>query len=116
MMDDLEAAINTMSRRGWRIILYPEKLPVFKNSFVMVARRPGLVDQKINLTLADSEKQFILVALALTGNNIAKAARNLGISRSSLERRVKKLGIEHNKRNITGDRSVATLTTNFEEV
>jgi len=112
-MDDLEAAINTMSRRGWRIILYPEKLPVFKNSFVMVARRPGLPNLDIKLTLAESEKQAILMAMALSGNNMVKAARCLGISRSTLYIKVKKLGIEHNKKSIIGDRTVATLPANF---
>ena len=112
-MDDLEAVINTMSRRGWRIILYPEKLPVFKNSFVMVARRPGLGNLDIKLTLAESAKQAILMAMALSGNNMVKAARRLGISRQSLDRRVRKLGIEHNKKNVTGDKPVATLPANF---
>jgi len=115
-MDDLETAINTMSRRGWRIILYPEKLPVFKNSFVMVARRPGLSDLNIDLTLADSEKQSILVALALSDNNIMKTARRLGISRTSLYRKIKEYGVGLKRPSITGDKSVATLTTSFQEV
>ncbi len=67
----------------------------------------------INLTLADGEKQAITVALILTDNNIMKTAKRLGISRASLYRKIKEYEIRIRKPIVTGDRLVATLTTNL---
>ena len=112
-MNDLEAALNMLSQQGWHIILYPEMLPVFKNSFVMVARRPGLTHLDINLTLTESARQAILVAMALSGNNLSAAAKRLGISRNALYRKMKKYKIQLLEPERPGDRSLATLTTNL---
>ncbi|MBI4613044.1 MAG: sigma 54-interacting transcriptional regulator [Planctomycetes bacterium] len=49
----------------------------------------------LDTRLAELEKEEILKALALAGNNKTKAAEHLGISRHSLARRSERLGIRH---------------------
>lgn len=44
------------------------------------------------VTLAEQERQAILDALALTGGRLAEAARRLGISRTTLWRRLRSYG------------------------
>ena len=44
------------------------------------------------VTLAEQERQAILDALALTGGKLAEAARRLGISRTTLWRRLRSYG------------------------
>lgn len=45
-------------------------------------------------TLADVERCYVLNVLSDAGGNISRAARVLGIYRSSLQRKLRKLGVE----------------------
>ena len=44
-------------------------------------------------SLAEAERRAVEAALSVAGNNIARAARVLGIDRGTLHRKVKKLGL-----------------------
>ena len=48
----------------------------------------------LNMTLKDNQKTLILKALKQNGNNYSRTARQLGISRTTLWRRMKKFKIE----------------------
>lgn len=49
-------------------------------------------------TLASRERRAILQALQHTGGRLAEAARHLGISRTTLWRRLKEYGVRHDRR------------------
>jgi transcriptional regulator with GAF, ATPase, and Fis domain len=49
----------------------------------------------LGVRLQDEEKREIMAAVEQSGNNIAGAARILGINRSTLYYRMRKLGLEH---------------------
>jgi len=56
------------------------------------AERP--LSQDGDLTLETMERKHITRALDLLGGNKRQAAKRLGISRSTLDRKLKRLGIE----------------------
>ena len=56
------------------------------------SKRPP--EQRENLNLDNNEKQLILKALDKTNGNITHAARELGINRNALYRRLDKYGFQ----------------------
>lgn len=54
-------------------------------------QRPG--EKKDSLNLEDMEKQYILKALSKNKGNVTKAAKDLGIARTALYRRLEKYGL-----------------------
>jgi transcriptional regulator of acetoin/glycerol metabolism len=58
------------------------------------AARPALA-RPLSARLLDEEKREIMAAIERLGGNIAGAARQLGINRSTLYYRLRKHGLEH---------------------
>ncbi len=98
MMKDLEDALNRMSREGWNIVVYSDKLPMNRNSFLLVARHPRFKELPMNLTLVEAEKRTIMAALALNDDKFDKTAKRLGISKTTLYRKVEEYKIPVKKR------------------
>ncbi|BDD85821.1 sigma-54 interaction domain-containing protein [Desulfofustis limnaeus] len=67
----------------------PRHLPAFLNLPIQKLRSPAPIDK----TVADSERDAILKALHNNHNNRTAAAMQLGLHKSTLFRKVKKLGI-----------------------
>ena len=59
----------------------------------MLSAGHRLFEGRAPVPLAANEKEFIAQAIAMAGLNMSRAARVLGISRSTLYRKVRKLGI-----------------------
>ncbi len=59
----------------------------------MLSAERRLFESRTPVPLAANEKEFIAQAIAMAGLNMSRAARALGISRSTLYRKVRKLGI-----------------------
>jgi DNA-binding NtrC family response regulator len=57
----------------------------------------GGVDEPLNLSLAAVERRHIERVLAAQGGNVARAAQQLGIGRSSLYQKMKRLGLVASK-------------------
>ena len=55
-----------------------------------------LPDGEHSPTLAERERQAILDTLAVTQGKLAETARRLGISRTTLWRRLRAYGLRHN--------------------
>jgi DNA-binding NtrC family response regulator len=53
----------------------------------------GAAEEPLNLSLADVERRHIERVLAAEGGNVARAAQQLGIPRSSLYQKIKRLGL-----------------------
>jgi transcriptional regulator of acetoin/glycerol metabolism len=64
--------------------------------FTLPQDRPALDDTPgyLNMTLKDNQKTLILRALKQNNNNYSRTAAQLGISRTTLWRRMKKFKIE----------------------
>lgn len=54
----------------------------------------GTISLRLGSTLADAEREMIIATLAHTNNNRAKSARQLGIGRKTLYRKIEEYGIE----------------------
>ncbi len=67
----------------------PRHLPSFLNLPIQKVRSPTPIDK----TVADSERDAILKALHDNHNNRTAAAMQLGLHKSTLFRKIKKLGI-----------------------
>lgn len=67
----------------------PRHLPAFLNLPIQKLRSPAPIDK----TVADSERDAILTALHNNHNNRSAAAMQLGLHKSTLFRKIKKLGI-----------------------
>jgi PAS domain S-box-containing protein len=67
--------------------IQPERI-----KFVSVS--PALTQNRLNLSLRDSERELVMRALQDAGGNQSEAARLLGITRDMLRYRVKKLGLK----------------------
>jgi DNA-binding NtrC family response regulator len=64
----------------------------------VLASPAGAADEGVdrsNQALSSLEKQHILKVIAETGGNKARAARQLGLSRRALYRRLERYGIAH---------------------
>ncbi len=59
----------------------------------MLSPESSLFEGRAPVPLAANEKEFIAQTIAMAGLNMSRAARVLGISRSTLYRKVRKLGI-----------------------
>jgi len=64
-------------------------LPIAKEK-----KRSASSDANLNSTLAEYEKELILEALRASKSNHSKAARRLGIPRSTLNSRMESLGLD----------------------
>ena len=75
--------------------IQPVDLPpeIFEGGIPLLTGGSGGDGFPDNLTLEELERRYILRVLAKTGGNMTKAARSLGISRSTLWRKVGKYGI-----------------------
>ena len=75
--------------------IQPVDLPpeIFEGGIPLLTGGSGGDGYPDNLTLEELERRYILRVLAKTGGNMTKAARSLGISRSTLWRKVGKYGI-----------------------
>ncbi len=51
--------------------------------------------EESKLSLADAEKHAIVRALEVSGGNVTKAARRLGIARATIYRKMQRLGVAH---------------------
>lgn len=71
----------------------PEKFQTYQNRPVNVPEKDLSVTVPIDLTLEELEKTFICKVLASLDGNRTAAARMLGISRSTLQRKLKKYNI-----------------------
>ena len=70
----------------------PADLP--RDFLAKVASQATLTSRDLKGDLADIERETISKALAAADGNVARAARQLGIARSTLRDRLKKLGIQ----------------------
>lgn len=86
-------ALNMMSEVGWKVVIYPEKLPPFEHSFVIVARHPKYQQHLKEETVEQIQKRTILMAWAMTGNSVHKTAARLGIDRKTLSLKLREMGV-----------------------
>jgi len=113
---ELETALNMMSEVGWKVVIYPEKLPTFEHSFVIVARHPRYQQHLTTETAGEIQRRTILMSLAMTNNNVNRTATRLGIDRKTLYLKLKKMGmtkrrlfIDERKGSHGGNRSVRAV-------
>jgi len=83
-----------MSMAGWNVVLYPEKLPVFDNSLVIVLRHPKYQHHLGEETATEIQSRTILMAMAMTDNNMTKTAARLGIVPGTLRAKLKQMGLK----------------------
>jgi two-component system response regulator AtoC len=77
-------------------IIYQEDLPVLIRNYATENSKPGVVSYQgtLHQILDEAEKGAILETLRKTGGNKAKAAKILGIHRSSLYGKLKHVGYD----------------------
>lgn len=81
-----EQLLSDLIARGGRRV--PLQLGQYLLGEAVFMRPPG------EATLADRERRAILETVRVTGGRLAEAARHLGISRTTLWRRLKEYGIQ----------------------
>jgi len=78
-----------LNKQGHAVALRDGPTPIGEAVFIT---DNGITDNGLVGTLAEQEREAILEALSVTGGRLAEAARKLGISRTTLWRRLRTYG------------------------
>ena len=86
--------IRELKNALWRASILAEGAPITAAHLGLASTPPATTATDLPTTLEEAESRAIRLALKSTGGNKARAAEVLGIARSTLQEKVRKLGIE----------------------